>query len=274
MPVATFGSLSFLFTVKTLVPNFRRERRQGTTQDWKPPTSKDAYTVESISLYRWAGGNVELLEKNVNMSNPPTLAVPDGKKLEVLNAGTIFVQNHRADVLNAMTRDATETNATGNNIWRPICFDKIKFRNLDNQYYSRISQYGGKANLAASASSGWLPDLLPQHYESEEPNRINKGLVGPLPLLLSLAVLAGKSEHVETVLPSCVKPHQWVGNIRSTNGRSEKLGLLMQQALTSSAEQEYRGAVVTVYNDPKNPGGSSKILLEKLEGTEFGAFYR
>ena len=203
-------SLSFLFKIDSLRPNFDVQPRQ--TYDhgwWRPSTLETAYIRESGPLHRWLGGHVQ-----------PVSTEDDAYRVDpqVFGAATVFTHRPGTMHLLAANCDAQKTLVSSQGGWRPLHFGHNRIGSTDC-YLSYVDPEALHQQMPAPGSGPWMPQLVPRCYDwvashdtgghAIPPTRKNVGLIGKLPLLIALAAFSAPSNQVRQVITDSVQPNKW-----------------------------------------------------------------
>ena len=208
--------LSFLIQVEPLSPNYGvqpnrklnaaklRKEEIHPHKYWEPPDEYRAYFRRTGTLFHWAGGRV--IEAATN----------DSTGLEPYSVATIFTQRPDTPHLLAVNFDAT----TRDVFREPGGWNVLSFHHETadrNSTYSSLDLLGGRAHLAAYGSPAWMDQLLPSVYDYQEidhhghpvpPGTQSAGLIGSLPLLVSLAAFSAPENALADAFRS-FQPGQW-----------------------------------------------------------------
>lgn len=209
-PATIPQSLSFVFKVDNLLPNFDVQSNRATSIPlgfWLPPDQRDAYVRGTSTIFRWAGGIVSSPQAND--------AARDVNKTRH-SAATVFTQHPDTTHILAVNYDATEVNVreqAGN--WTTLSFNHQIVPN-STRVYSSLNTFGSKRKLAAPGSREWVPQLVPQIYDYEiqfnnqgqaiPPIPTSAGLIGSIPILLALAAFSGREDKLTQILTTNIRP--------------------------------------------------------------------
>lgn len=246
--------LSFYFKIEGLAPDYNVQPNRAQHHPlgfWAPPDNQNAYISTTPFYFLWYGGTVTLVQ------NLPSI-------LQRYGEATIFSQKNDSDHLlavdfNARSRNVSHAPGGG---WKRLSFDHVQLTN--GSTYSKINLFGCERHLAAPGSPHWVPQLLPREYDYQRtgPNdhpiqsdTTSAGLIGSLPILLSLAAFSAPRDCLPAVLTQCIAPGAWRPHPMPTGRTSE------------------RGMIVAVYLDPNNPTYSNPSQLDMLRDGYSGPFY-
>ncbi|KAL8657718.1 MAG: hypothetical protein Q9226_001641 [Calogaya cf. arnoldii] len=247
------SDLSCLVLYEPLRADYSKQRSVETNDGnrfWLPPNRKDAYLRDRASarLFRWRGGRMsDITAGNVNQQH-----------LSPYGVATVFTQWRDTEHLLAVTFDAEKKDVADEyGGWKPLSFDHIA--QPGSQMLSLLGVAGEQHQLAAPGSPAWIPQLLPSIYDYDPKPKTKSpesaGLAGNLPLLFALPAFSAEPEHLSHVLTSFMQPNRW-----------HRHGL-------PHGHIGERGIVVSVFLDPSNKKGSTKLLLDLLQDGHFGPFY-
>ncbi|KAI9707574.1 MAG: hypothetical protein M1836_000535 [Candelina mexicana] len=237
------SGLSFIFRIDPLEPDFSVQGRLGYPRlgFWQPPTVRRAYTRTTGEFYRWKDGTIASAT-DINLT---TL-------LYSFRTATVFSQETDTSHLLAVEYDATAENVAGNlkGEWQPLSFQQ-------KRDYSYINCHGDMTLLPFPGSATWMPQLVPSCYNCRETDRAAAGLVGKLPLLISLVAFSCSPEplYVDYVLKHHVLPREW----RPHNYPSGRV--------------PDRGMIVSTFYDPVESFSNIQQHLQSLEDGEYGPMF-
>lgn len=202
----SYAELSFLFRIEHL-----RDIRPNLIEleEWEPPLRRDEYaTCKFSTLYRWRNGQVTLSsDKDYQYNLNPFL----------YRSATVFYCSAGEKYFLAVDSDARVLDVSlvpGN--WEGLGFDLIK--NKQGDTFSYLKVHPNQQRLPAPSSKSWMPHLLPAEYDFDpaakqstllEANYLPAGLVGNLPLLLSLAAFSARANLLNKALCTSIQPRSW-----------------------------------------------------------------
>ena len=208
------NGLSFLFCTKELQIVNGVEARRYRGGLWCPPRKKGSFRQVGEKIWlKWKDGRVERVQGTFTLG-------PE------FGAVTIFTQ-HPEERLVAVNFDTTKKDVSLNEHtdWPGLHF---KHKSIGGKVGSLVDPYEDKRQLAAPASSNWMPQILPTGYRWTSSNGGNGaqnpesgGLAGKLPVLLALAAFAARPSQVKEVMLNAVRPNRWVKQQGLACGRSE-----------------------------------------------------
>ncbi|MCJ1324365.1 hypothetical protein MMC10_001027 [Thelotrema lepadinum] len=265
-PGSSINNLSFLFSAFDIRPNYDIHSPRHTPSTfaplWLPPNRKEDFRPRPLdfldtndTLYRWAGGEIT----EVNKSTYPRASELNTRTSNPWRFRTysVFVQQNNGRILavdfDARRRDVRDSDITE---WCEIGFHHIPAGNAVYSYLDIPGEYLQLAGAAPSSNATWINQLFPQGYhcgpsaDAQYPTMRHAGLIGRLPLIISLAALSCHPTQVKHVLTRCMRPGRWSVHTASHH-RDEK-----------------RGLVVTVWRDPA--GTTTAAQLKQLEEGHFG----
>ena len=185
---------SFLFRIEPIESIFDRDPpRLGGIYGWTPPRRHDLYLRHPGQFYRWQDGNVAPIQDD---------PIFDSSSSWCYKSASIFT--HGGQFL-----------ATPVDVTRPasyewslslVGFHHIPSRESNTRLYSYLDFAGEFDHLAAPDLSynNWTLNLFPNQLQrpSNQPNPgiISAGVIGCLPLLLSMAAFSGPAQFLQQVL--------------------------------------------------------------------------
>ena len=174
---------------------------------WAPPNIRGAYLRSPATWFRWTGGRVTGIAANDPARH---------RSLESHSVATIFTQRPDTTHLLAVDFDAgTRDVVSEPGGWKVLNFNHV--RKDHNSHFSSLDLLGAEAHLAAPGSPLWVEQLLPSVYDYQEvddqgnripPRTKSAGLIGSLPLLISLAVFSAPQNMLAHALQS-LQPGRW-----------------------------------------------------------------
>ena len=206
-------NLSFYFSVEDLKPNYGRQtNRAFNNQYWKPPNVRDAYIRGPRTLYHYVGGRVFPVGETNPFENVD-------RQEYIFSTATIFSQEVCTPHLLAVNYDAETVNVRDHGAdWPSLSFDHVPAQNTA-RVYSYVDNMRSQYKIAAPGSDKWIPQLLPPHYnyvpelnnsgQSIPCSNTSAGLIGSLPLLISLAAFSAPPNYLDTVLTRSIQPGAW-----------------------------------------------------------------
>ena len=180
---------------------------------FRPPSRHNAYKRHDPGLFRWCDGALTGIT-----SNDPGWR----HDLACHSQATIFSQKERTDHLLAVDLDATTVDLPyGNHRWGTLAFEHIPVSNhTAKPTYSKITVAGLEDEIAAPGSSDIVNQILPtcydytkqldQQQQEIQPDKVSAGLIGNLPILISLAAFSAPPNRLGQVLERHVRLHQWI----------------------------------------------------------------
>ena len=124
---------------------------------------------------------------------------------------------------------------------------------------------GIKDRIAAPASDNIVNQILPKCYDYKPqlnpqgqaipPTRTHTGLIGSLPILISLAAFSAHESLLQKTLQEHVQMNEWIPHGHPTGRQAE------------------RGMIIKICYDPANAERSTEQNLDALRDGYFGAFY-
>ncbi len=119
---------------------------------------------------------------------------------------TVFSQEPQTPQLLAVEYDATAEDVLDNvkGEWQPLSFRQ-------KGDYSYVDGHGDMSALPFPGSLTWMPQLLPVCYNCRDTNLAAAGLIGKLPLLISLVAFScpPTTLYLDYVLTNHVFPGMW-----------------------------------------------------------------
>ena len=189
---------------------------------WMPPTQFGAIQPRIQQsppllgpIYRWRNGQVARIASAAAVpANTPPLSTSRNNPLHYRTV-TVFCQQQPAffAVNFDARREAVQNSDLGG--WIELGFQHTPLAHSSSRVYSYIDFAGEHSQLAAPAAptSRWIPQLFPHQYhwtaDVGEPNQTNAGLIGQLPLIISLAAFSCAPQHVDHILTNCIQPGAW-----------------------------------------------------------------
>ncbi|KAI9779683.1 MAG: hypothetical protein M1835_004635 [Candelina submexicana] len=237
------SGLSFVFRIDPLEPDFSVQVRLGYPRlgFWQPPTVSRAYTRTTGEFYRWKDGRIAPAT-DINLTTP----------LYSFRTATVFSQETDTSHLLAVEYDATTEDVAGNlkGEWQPLNFQQ-------KRDYSYINCHGDMTLLPFPGSATWMPQLVPYCYNCRDTDRAAAGLVGKLPLLISLVAFSCSPDprYMDHVLKNHVLPREW----RPHNYPSGRV--------------PDRGMIVSTFYDPASEFYFTEQHLLSLEDGEYGPMF-
>lgn len=207
------ADLAFLFTIRTLSPNYDVQPIQRSGHDWMPPSQRNAYTAEAETLYRWMGGRVARVPSNESAR----LA-----SRELFDAATVFTQMRDTPHLLVVPFDARTRDVRGYDAgWRRLSFNYIPVNGNDTRRtYASVVNLGAEAHIAGPGSPHIVGQLLPSVYVYPQridgnnrpvpSEREHSGLIGSLPILLALAAFSAPAGWLDQTLTQSLSPGTWI----------------------------------------------------------------
>lgn len=220
------ANLSFLFAIYEIEPSYDKHGPRYTggasSSLWLPPNRKSDYRpkpldVLDVPLYRWANGGIV---QEINKSTYPGASELNTRSScpWTYRTNTVFVQQNNASIL-AVDFDARRKDVRDSDIaeWREIGFHHLHGQ---TSVYSYLDVPGEHAHLASgpppqATNPTWINQLFPQQYhwslnvDASYPNHRHVGLIGRLPLIISLAAFSCQPFQVRHVLTNCIRPGRW-----------------------------------------------------------------
>lgn len=200
--------LSFIFTVRQLVPDYALQVSQHTRRFlWVPPTIRNAFSSGDLNLFRWSGGIIRQIRQ----------ASPLGAHFD---SATVFSHHHYTGHLLAVELDAQEIDvASTDQGWRELSFNHEPEGN-SGRTYSYVDVLGLEEKIAAP-SRHLIRQLLPPIYNCQhaDPSVTNAGLIGSLPILLAMAAFTAAPDQLATVFTHYVQPGVWLNHQHLGFGR-------------------------------------------------------
>ncbi|KAL8648411.1 MAG: hypothetical protein Q9226_006008, partial [Calogaya cf. arnoldii] len=198
------------------------------------------------------------------------------KQRSPYGVATIFTQWRDTNHLLAVTFDAEKKDvAEEYGGWKVLSFDHVPHSGTQPSYYSSVGVAGEQQQLAAPGSPAWTPQLLPTIYDYDPkpnpPQPASAGLIGNLPLLFALPAFSAQPDQLSQVLTSFMHPNRWHKHGLPHGRKSHPLHTT--DLVDRHKDEKERGMVVTVFLDPSNKKGSTKLLLDLLQDGHFGPFY-
>ena len=219
--VTIYSSLSFLFTVQNLDPNFEAQGNSSLNNPhgfWSPPDQRNAYDPGPLTRFRWRSGRVSLIP----MSDPAW-----GMNPQRHDVATIFTQNPDTPHFLAVMINATEINVRERTVsWKTLSFSHRPVGQNSPGIYSSINIFGEQQHIAAPGNRNWLPQLLPEVYNYQappgpqaHPAAISAGLIGSIPILLALAAFSAPVSSLNSTLTQNIQPRAWFPHTQGTGRR-------------------------------------------------------
>ena len=189
--------ISFLVSFESLKCNYGFQERRSNNSFWYPNDRQKSYiTGPNSSLFLWKGGTMKLAGPK---SADTTMEY---------STASVFTQYPDTDHLLATDFDVRKRDVYPSG-WKTLSFEHEPAP--AGGTYSKVTIGGSEEFTAAEANySQILPRFYWDHGFSKIPYKKSAGLVGNLPLLLSLAAFTAPLEALSQVLTASLAPGKWI----------------------------------------------------------------
>lgn len=220
----------FLVSIEHIQPDWSVQAPRSDTHGYFwPPTVPLAYHRNPPGLFRWKDGNLTPMTTNDPGWQP---------NLVCHSRATVFSQQDKTDHLLAVELDATTVPIPhDNHRWDTLHFEHIAVPGQSQAakppYYSKINMQGIEGKIAAPASNRIVNQILPHCYNyvrelhghvEIEATKSSAGLIGSLPILISLAAFSAPLDLLRQTLQNHVRRNTWISHTHPL-GRKKNVSL-------------------------------------------------
>lgn len=254
----SLSDLTFLFHITPV--HIRDEVPETRTGDghWRPPDNNTDFILDTANGTGWCKWTADgYVEENIH----PGFTTTNNNNEDVCS---IFFDSECAHFLAAQT-DCSQTGSS-NAFWN-VGWRRLSFAHLNGGRISRISFIREFQRLGGWGSGSWMPQLLPQTYDTRE-TPFGTGLVGDLSLLVALAAFTCEPRRGEFIgtMSRCFRPPIWWPRVGGDNNTLPSVSkwCLLSLSLSLSKDFKKRGRRFHFKQIPNNGQRKKK----KKEGNE------